>query len=139
MEQPFASRASAVGKVRSLNILLADDHPAVRSTTAGLLQELGHSVTDASGGVEILALVENAPDAFDLIVTDYAMPTLSGTELVRRIREICPGMPAIIVTGYADITTISNRPEDVILLSKPFAPQEIDQAIRMVMETRTAA
>jgi signal transduction histidine kinase len=127
------------GEIRGLNILLADDHPHVRSTTAGLLEELGHHVVDAGGGAEILALVEESPDIFDLIVTDYAMPMLSGTELVRRVREIRPGLPAIIVTGYADISTISNRPEDVILLAKPFAPHQIDQAIRTAMEARAMA
>jgi signal transduction histidine kinase/two-component SAPR family response regulator len=127
------------GKIKPLRILLADDHPGVRATTAALIEELGHRVSDAGGGSEILALVEKTPDAFDLIVTDYAMPLLSGTELVRRIREIRPDMPAIIVTGYADITTIANRPENVILLTKPYVPQQIDHAIRMVMEPRAAA
>jgi signal transduction histidine kinase len=121
---------------RSLRILLVDDHPAVRATTAAFLEELGHDVADAAGGAEILEMVEQAPHDFDLVVTDYAMPLISGTELIRRLRNLRPRLPAIIVTGYADLSTISDRPEDVILLTKPFDPTQIDQAIRTAMENR---
>jgi signal transduction histidine kinase/ActR/RegA family two-component response regulator len=114
----------------ALNILLADDHHGVRATTAALLEDLGHRVFDARDGREIMDLLHSSPQTFDLIITDYAMPLFSGTELVRRIREKLPDLAAIVVTGYADLGAIANRPDDVVLLNKPFTLHQIDQAIR---------
>jgi len=65
----------------------------------------------------------------ELIVTDYAMPLMSGAELIRRVREMEPHIPAIIFTGYAEAQSISRRPEDVIILSKPFTPEQLSFAI----------
>jgi PAS domain S-box-containing protein len=114
---------------RSLNILLVDDHPGVRATTAALLQDLGHQVTEASDGPEVIALLKKDPEAVDLIISDYAMPHVSGTEVIQQARRIRDGMPAIIITGYAEAGSISKRPEDVPVLAKPFAPEQLAAAI----------
>jgi signal transduction histidine kinase len=104
----------------SLRILLVDDHPEVRRVTAGMLEELGHQVVESESGPQaLLALGETGP-AFDLLVSDYAMPQMTGTELVRRAREIVPDMPALIISGYADANEISERPSGVTVLQKPF-------------------
>ena len=141
-EAPIGQRHIAQSlphNTKSLKILLADDHAAVRAMTAAVIEELGHDVFQSYHGVDILALVENSPHDFDLIVTDYAMPVLSGTELVRRLREIRPGLPAIIITGYAELSRISKRPQDVILLTKPFVPQQIEHAIRIAVGNNASA
>ncbi|HEY0627024.1 MAG TPA: response regulator [Allosphingosinicella sp.] len=112
-----------------LRVLLADDHPGVRATTAAMLQDAGHTVLQASGGAEVLALLDEDPICCDIIVSDYAMPVLSGVEVVRRAREVRPGLPSIIITGYADTDSISNRPADVIVLAKPFTPDQLNNAV----------
>jgi DNA-binding NtrC family response regulator len=63
------------------------------------------------------------------MVSDYAMPHLSGTEFVREARRLCPGVPALIITGYAQAETISDRPEGVEILLKPFTPQKLEAAL----------
>ncbi len=113
----------------SLNVLLVDDHLGVRATTAALLEDLGHVVTQAGDGPEMLDLLKHDPGAFDLIISDYAMPRLSGAEVVRRARRIRPEMPAILMTGYADAGSISHRPEDVHVLAKPFTAEQMSAAI----------
>jgi two-component SAPR family response regulator len=60
------------------------------------------------------------------------MPLVSGADVVHRAREISPNVPAIIITGYADAQSISRRPEDVIVLRKPFTPEQLACAIRSV-------
>jgi CheY-like chemotaxis protein len=115
--------------VARLNVLLVDDHLGVRATTAALLEDLGHKVTQAGDGPEVLGLLEGDPAAFDLIISDYAMPRLSGAEVVRQARRIRPAMPAILMTGYADARSISRRPEDVHVLAKPFTLEQMSAAI----------
>ena len=69
----------------------------------------------------------------DLLITDYAMPHLSGTEFLREARELCPDVPALIITGYAEADAIADRPEGVEILLKPFTPAALEGAIaRMV-------
>jgi DNA-binding NtrC family response regulator len=66
---------------------------------------------------------------FDMLITDYAMPHLSGTEFLREARALCPDVPALIITGYADASTITDRPDDVEILLKPFTPAALDAAM----------
>jgi CheY-like chemotaxis protein len=121
---------SGEARVRPLKVLLVDDHDGVRHTTAGLLSDLGHEVVEASDGPEVLALLADGAAECDLLITDYAMPHVSGAEVIRQARELRPDLPAIIITGYADASSISRRPEDVAVLSKPFTPDQLTAAIR---------
>ena len=112
----------------SLRILLVDDHEEVRGTTAALLQELGHSVTEAASGTEAIAALKKNGSC-DLLISDYAMPALSGTDLVRKLRKVKPKLPCIIITGYADGEAVEGRPDDVMVLPKPFTPAKLSEAI----------
>jgi PAS domain S-box-containing protein len=118
---------------RSLNILLVDDHSGVRATTAALLEDLGHKVTQAGDGREAIELLKKDALAVDLIISDYAMPHVPGTEVIEKARRIRRGMPAIIITGYAEAQSIARRPEDVPVLAKPFTPTQLSAAIRAVV------
>jgi signal transduction histidine kinase len=104
---------------KSLRILLVDDHEEVRRATAGMLEDLGHEVIEAREGRVALELIQGAGH-YDLLLTDYAMPTQSGTDLIREVRKVRSELPALIITGYADADAISDRPADVMVLSKPF-------------------
>ena len=128
-EEAAASEADGGKAARSLRILLVDDHNAVRETTAAMLQDLGHVITAAEDGNKMLEMLSAAPGDFDLIVTDYAMPSMSGGEAIERARRIRPDLPGMIISGYADAESISRRPADVVILTKPFAEREIARAI----------
>jgi CheY-like chemotaxis protein len=112
----------------SLRILLVDDHEEVRKTTAGMLEDLGHVVTEAAGGSEGLGLLTDDCEC-DLLISDYAMPQMSGTQFIRAAREHCPDIPALIITGYADKEAIGERPENVVVVAKPFDLGTIAAAI----------
>jgi PAS domain S-box-containing protein len=115
---------------RGLRILLADDHSGVRATTSALLQDLGHKVVEVGDGPSLLATLEKAPTEFDLIISDYAMPLVSGAEVIEKARVLRPEVPCILITGYAETESISRRPDDVPVLAKPFSPQQMSEAIR---------
>ena len=125
------------GPARALRILLVDDHAGVRATTAAMLEDLGHTVIQAADGPEILGRLEKDKTG-DLIITDYAMPLVSGTDVIVRARKIRPGMPAILITGYADVKSIARRPENVQVLAKPFTPEQLRVAIANTVRAQPA-
>ncbi|MDB5698368.1 MAG: hybrid sensor histidine kinase/response regulator, partial [Alphaproteobacteria bacterium] len=123
------STCDGLSREHALKILLVDDHAAVRTTTAALLEDLGHKVFEACDGKEVLDLLGKNPDAYDLLISDYAMPQLSGTDVVHRARQVRPNLPSIIITGYADAQSISRKPDDVLVLSKPFTLEQMRASI----------
>jgi PAS domain S-box-containing protein len=144
---PAESRKSAeppreqrqLRKSPSLKILLVDDHPEVRSTTAAVLADFGHSVTQAANGAEALDMLKRGKCRCDVMITDYAMPHLSGTDFLKSARKICPGVPALIITGYADTAAISDRPDDVEILLKPFTSNALEDALARIHSEPVAA
>ena len=120
---------AAVRNAEPLRVLLVDDHDGVRTTTAALLKDLGHSVIEASDGPEVLSVLGADSGCCDLLITDYAMPHLSGAEVIRQSRALRPGLPAVIITGYADAQSIANRPDNVQILAKPFTPGQLNGAM----------
>jgi CheY-like chemotaxis protein len=123
-------RRSSGPDVRPLKVLLIDDHEAVRTTTAALLRYQGHEVIEAHDGQQALSLLESDRECCELLITDYAMPHVSGAEVIRNARKIRPSLPAIIITGYADAQSIARRPENVAVIAKPFSPEQLEAAIR---------
>jgi CheY-like chemotaxis protein len=126
----------------ALSILLVDDHPEVRETTAALLRELGHDITEASSGAEALTILEDVGQKIDVLLSDYAMPQLSGTDLLIKARKILPDLPALLITGYADAEEIGERPDDVAILGKPFKPEvlaaSLAEAVRRMQRSRVS-
>ena len=119
-----------------LRILLVDDHAAVRAMIAALLQDSGHEIVEAADGDKALKLLA-AKQTFDLLITDYAMPNVSGAEVIAGSRRMRPTLPAIMITGYADPAALPAT-RRVTLLAKPFTPAQMGEAIQKAL-TRGAA
>ena len=113
-------------------ILLVDDAVGLRDLTQMHLSDAGYSVTCAASGTEALELIRGGAERFDIIVTDYAMPSMSGLDLITAARAQRPQWPAVIISGYADLEDVSRRPSDVPLLAKPFTRTALLQAVRNV-------
>ncbi len=114
------AEAAAVETDEPLAILLVDDEDIVRASGADMLRELGHRVVEARGATEALGRL-SGPNAFDILVTDYAMPTMNGVELARRAREISPGLGVLVITGYAGAHLDLPYPR----LAKPFRQADL--------------
>ena len=123
-----AAQAPLQRSARALTILLVDDHDEVRQATEAMLEDLEHQVTAVSNSSEALAALSNGHD-WDLLVTDYAMPGVPGTELVRRAHEMRPDLPALIVTGYAEGDALGTREPHASILFKPFSLESLATAI----------
>jgi CheY-like chemotaxis protein len=113
----------------SLSILLVDDHEGVRATAEAMLTDFGHRVLTAGDGPEALELLSGKDAAIDLLITDYAMPHLSGSELVRRARESRPGLPAIMITGNADAVESADMCDGTLMLFKPFTQDQMHRSV----------
>ena len=124
---------------RALSILLVDDHDEVREATAAMLEELGHHVNRAANGIEAVAALTDGSARCDLLVTDYAMPNMSGVELIRQARQLHPGLPSLLITGYAEGEAVVVSEDDVGLLFKPFTLEGLSAAINQAVEGTTKA
>lgn len=82
------------------NILVVDDEPLVCETVAMLLQVDGHRVASAHSATEALALFESGK--FDLVITDFFMPAMTGGELAAAIKTRAPKQPILLLTAYAE-------------------------------------
>ncbi|WP_216352910.1 response regulator [Sphingomonas sp. LM7] len=116
--------------VAAMRILLVDDHDGVRTVTAALLEDLGHTVQHVTEGAQALDLFRKDPAGFDLLITDYAMPRMSGAELVRQVRNERTDFPALIITGYAQADLNASESAGVRILDKPFTPEQLKAALR---------
>lgn len=111
------------------SVLLVDDSKALRELTGETLRQRGFDVTLAAGGAEALAALEREPDRFEVIVTDYAMPLVSGLDVIRFARSLRVGWPAVMITGYIGESALAALPPDVTLLAKPFSDGDLIDSI----------
>jgi len=118
----------APGRVTGKRILLVDDQPEVRQVLKMLLEVDQHFVTEAGNGCEALACFQ--PGRFDLVITDYAMPQMRGDELARRIKEVAPGQPILMVTGSPND---SEMPKVDLVLCKPFLFDDLRQSLGQLL------
>jgi CheY-like chemotaxis protein len=113
-------------------ILLVDDNTDVREITAILLNDLGYAVIEAESGQAVLAQLESGTTA-DLLIVDFAMPGMSGLEMVTKARVKWPALKAIFVTGYADAPHMSNLLVGEAVLRKPFSISDLETAINQAL------
>ena len=85
-----------------MTILLVEDDALIAMSTAGLLEDLGHRVLEASRGAEALEILREQPEV-DLMITDYSMPGMSGADVARAARALRPDLPILLATGFADL------------------------------------
>ncbi len=112
-----------------LRVLLVDDSNTLRKLTDMQLTEAGYAVVSAANATEALSIFERNPFAFDVLLTDYAMPKMSGLELLAEARRRRPDLPAVVITGYADVEAMQARPNDVAVVAKPFSANSLLQAL----------
>ena len=110
-----------------LSVLLIDDQPDVLESVRDMLKVLGHEVETAPDGETGLAQLEQKP--FDVVVTDLGMPGLDGVGVARRTKELRPGVPVVLLTGWGALYT-TTPPEPVrVVLAKPPTLLGLGQAL----------
>jgi CheY-like chemotaxis protein len=121
-----AEPASLRPALKRLSVMVVDDDPLVLMNTAALLEDLGHEVIEASCGQQALDLLSSGTTV-DVVVTDQAMPGMTGVQVATAIGERWPMLPVILATGYAELAPESAP--GLPRLSKPFRQQALAQAL----------
>ena len=123
--EPAPSLPAAAGRAK---VLLVDDDVLVSDGTAAMLEDLGHAVVEANSAAAALRLLEVTPD-IDIVITDHAMPGMTGVEFARVVRDRYPALPIVLATGYAELPAGLGADLGLIRLAKPFLQRDLASVI----------
>jgi CheY-like chemotaxis protein len=127
-------------------ILLVDDDAQIRELGRGILEREGYCLVQAAGAEEALAALDHLGDGIDLLLTDIAMPGVTGKELVDRARDGRPDLPVLFLSGYVDGLDdeshgeLSGAADDrfTSYLGKPFRSGELRRRVQELLELSAA-
>jgi signal transduction histidine kinase/DNA-binding response OmpR family regulator len=122
--------APQTANARAAIILVVDDDPLIAMSTVDMLEDLGHTAIEANSASQALAIVETE-QALDLMMTDQAMPGMTGTELAKIVRDKRPELPVLLATGYADLP--AGQKSDLPRLSKPYHQSQLQAEIEKLL------
>ncbi len=120
----------------SERILLVDDEKMIVELNAEILKGLGYKVVLCTESTEAMEIFRNDPDAFDLVLTDQVMPSLTGLELAQKIKSLRPAVPIVLVTGYSlEVTAQTMRHFGITeMCCKPFEVADIAGVVRKALD-----
>lgn len=113
----------------SLTILLVDDDPLVLMGTIAMLEDIGHNPVPAGSASEALEILHSRTD-IEMVITDHAMPEMTGLELAQKIHGEQPELPVILATGYAELP--HGATTELPRLGKPFLQGQLARVIENV-------
>jgi PAS domain S-box len=129
-DEPAA--APEPGSMRRLKVLAVDDDALVLLNTAMMLEDLGHDVVEAHSGDKALKALETTA-GFDLVITDQAMPHMTGVALAAEVSKRWPHLPVILASGYADIEDAEAL--RLPRLAKPFGQADLARVLQRLAES----
>jgi len=117
-------------------ILLVDDEPAIVKMQKQTLERLGYTVAARTSSTEALEAFRKTPGSFDLIITDMTMPGVTGDKLAESAKEIRPGIPVILCTGFSEKVNVKTAKDIMIegFLMKPVDKSKMAKMIRNVLD-----
>src|SRR3954471_3949307 len=130
-KRPRPTAVPRIEEAHCCRVLVVDDDPIVLAGTVAMLEDLGHSVCEATSAAEALQMLGAEPEV-DLVITDHAMPGMTGTELAAQIRQHWPELPIVLATGYSELP-VDGEPGLPRLL-KPYRQQELAQLVARMIE-----
>jgi signal transduction histidine kinase len=116
---------------RKAKILVVDDDPLIAMSTVDMLEDLGHTVIEANSALRALEILDGGADV-DLMMTDQAMPGMTGVQLAEIVRRKRPNMPILLATGYADLPP--NQQSPLPKLSKPYHQAQLQSEIDRLLQ-----
>jgi PAS domain S-box-containing protein len=127
-ERDLGEAADAARAKRQLCILAVDDDNLVLANVTAMLEDLGHKVIAVGSGTRALEAIDSTPD-IDMVITDQAMPVMTGLQLIEQIRARRSALPVILATGYAELPQGLNA--SIGRLAKPFTQRALAEALAL--------
>lgn len=121
-------QAVASAPLSRRTVLLVDDDDSVRKILTAQLEDMGLEVFAVPSGLAALQHLKDHGDAVDALITDFAMPGITGTETIKRARAEAPGLLTILMTGYADLSHVPTSDEFPVL-QKPIDMAELQRIL----------
>jgi len=117
-------------------ILFVDDEGSLVELGKDMLESLGYAVTTRTSGVEARETFRAAPEAFDLVITDMTMPTVTGMDLAGEILAVRPHLPIILCTGFSEMIDGRQAKEAGIreFVMKPYQLAILARAVRKALD-----
>jgi len=114
-------------------ILIVDDNPNMSSLLSEMLEVFEYESIRADNGLEAIEKIEQ--NGISLVITDMRMPKMSGLDLLQRIKEIKPGLPVVVISGYALDEEGNNLLSTLAdgFLNKPFKMSDIEDLLKQVV------
>ncbi len=130
-EIPADQANSEIENIPHASILLVDDEVMLTEVNCEMLENMGHSVTVCNDSIEALSIFRHNNTLFDLVITDMAMPGMTGIALAKEIQSIRPGIPIIICTGFNEQLDDNSTELKGIkeILIKPFTSFELKRSL----------
>jgi CheY-like chemotaxis protein len=117
-------------------VLLIDDEMSMLKVQQQMLERLGYRVDISESGLAALEVFRGDPDGFDLIITDYTMPEMTGTDLAKAVMNIRDDIPVILSTGFSE--QINEKKAKALgiraFVMKPIVMSEMAETIRKVLD-----
>lgn len=119
-------------------ILVVDDEDIVRALVSRSLRDGGYRVLQVSHGAAAIGLLETEAAGVDLVICDLVMPVLGGREVSDWMKEHCPGLPLLFMSGYPRAYLEANHLFDpsVPMLRKPFLPSRLLESVEELLALR---
>lgn len=135
-EGEVAEAVDEAAPLGSERILVVDDEPAVTAMAAETLRVLGYRVDEYTDSRDALRAFRDAPEAYDLVLTDHTMPHFTGTQLLASMRFLRPELPVVIATGLQPraVRALADIGNAATVLTKPYSVAELAQAIRDALD-----
>jgi signal transduction histidine kinase/ActR/RegA family two-component response regulator len=138
---PPKPEPSAADKRRREHVLVVDDEVTVLRVSKAVLARLGYEVTSVDDPTRALELLRTNDPQFDLLLTDHAMPNMTGLELVRAARELLPDLPIVVATGHLEIGLEEDLKSEAVrhILQKPYGGGDLAKIVAAALEDRHVA
>jgi DNA-binding NtrC family response regulator len=121
-----------MAKLQKLTLLLVDDDNGFRRSIRYFLEQDDFCVIEAVDGLNALEVAVNHGCRIDVVVTDFRMPRLNGIELAKRLKQVCPGIPLILVSG-SEVNEIVKPDPELTVVRKPFNPYLLVEKVRELL------
>jgi CheY-like chemotaxis protein len=127
-------RTASDPELACATVLVVDDEPAVRALVVDMLGDMGLGIIEAADAADALQAIEAGP-AIHLLVTDVGLPGLNGRQLADLVRQRHPGLPVLLITGYAgDAIDPAALPPGIELLHKPFTLDALASRVQAALQ-----